>query len=218
MDVQQISSPDELEAVRAAVAEAETRSGGEIVAYVVARSDSYEEASYKAAVGGAVLSALAAGLAHGLGGLWGGWGVVWITLPALLGAALGWGLGTWWPALGRWLVDPETLELRVARRAAVAFVEEEVFATRERTGILIFLSLFEHRVEVLADAGIHARAEGAVWKSLADELAAGIRAGRAGQALIEAVERCGRLLEEGGVERREDDPDELSDEVRLRDV
>jgi putative membrane protein len=217
MDVHRFFRPEDLEAIRAAVAAAEARSGGEIVTYAVARCDPYEEARWKGAATGAVLAAVAAGFLYPLLEVWGGWGVVWLALPAVAGAAAGYLLAWGWPALQRLLVDAETRERRVRQRAQTAFLDEEVFATRDRTGVLIFLALFERRVEVLADAGIHARVAPDEWQGIAADLAAGIRRGAAPAALIAAVGRCGRLLEERRVDRRPDDADELADEPRLSD-
>lgn len=217
MDPQRFFSDQDREAIRAATAEAEGRTGGEIVSYAVERCDAYEEAAWKGAALGALALALAAGLAHWLGAFWGGWGLLWITLPAGAGAAAGFALGTWVPGLQRRLVTPEVLEQRVARRAAVAFVDEEVFATRDRTGVLLFLALFEHRVVVLADSGINARVEPAAWEAISEGIARGIREGRPAAALVEAIGACGRLLEEKGVARRPDDVDELGDELRVSD-
>lgn len=202
-------SDDDLERVRRAVEAAEERSAGEIVPYVVEASDDYEAAAWKGAALGALAGVLAAVLVHRLGGYWGGGPLVWGLLPAAAGAAAGFLAAAWALPVRRWLVPAEERELRVERRAAEAFVEREVFATRDRTGILIFLSLFERRVVVMADSGIHARVERPVWEGLADDLAAGIKAGRAAEALVEAVGRCGEILERHGVERRPDDRDEL---------
>lgn len=202
--------------IRTAAASAEARTSGEIVAYVVGQCDRYEEARYRAIAGAAVLAALAAGTLHASGGYWGGWGLFWITLPVTLAAVLAHFLVLLFPAVRRALVAEAVLERRVARRAAVAFLEEEVFNTRERTGILIFLALFEHRVVVLADSGIKAKVAESEWKSIADELAAGIREKRPAEALAGALARCGLLLEQQGVTRRADDSDELSNALRLR--
>ena len=76
---------------------------------------------------------------------------LWIALPPAAGAALGWLAALFLPDLRRALVPAEALAARVHQRATQAFVEEDVFRTRDRTGILIFISLFEHRVVVLAD-------------------------------------------------------------------
>ena len=63
------------------------------------------------------------------------------------------------PTLRRFLVSPDEMDHQVRRRALQAFVEHEVFATRERTGVLLILSLFERRVVVLGDAGINAKVQ-----------------------------------------------------------
>lgn len=224
-------SDAEMAAVRAAVAEAEKRTSGEIVPYVVPASDAYPNALWKGATLGALAGPLLAlalhfrlvrvdtemGIPFGVDRLWELWGThleLWITAPAAAGAAIGFLLAAFVPPIKRWLAGDEMLELRTRQRAEMAFLEEEVFRTRERTGILLFLSLFEHRVIVLADSGIHTLVEPGQWDGIAAGIAAGIRAGRAGDALLEAIHSCGALLERHGVARRADDLNELPDELR----
>lgn len=208
-----VFAPGELEEIARRVGVAEGSTRGEIVPYVVDASDHYPEAVWTAMALGAVLTPLAAWLLHTALGLWGGPGLPWITVPPLAGAGAGW-LATRLAAVRRALVTHDAIERRVRLRAAAAFVDEEVFDTRERTGILLFVSLFERRVLVVSDAGIEERVAQAEWDSIVGSVAAGIRAGRAGEALAEAVTRCGELLARRGVERRPDDVDELPDHVR----
>ena len=201
---------------RVGTAEGGTR--GEIVPYVVDASDAHPEALWRAATWGALLGPVAAwGLhlvLHLQLGRWPGDLALWILLPAVLGAGAGFLAARLSDPLRRALVPDDLLERRVRMRAAAAFLDEEVFDTRERSGILLFVSLFEHRVEVLADSGIEAKVAQAEWDSIAGNIAAGIRAGRAGEAMAEGVSRCGELLERRGVTIRPDDSDELSDHVR----
>jgi putative membrane protein len=136
-----------------------------------------------------------------------------MVLPAAAGAALGW-LVAQVPAVRRALAGQAVMELRVRRRAGVAFLGEEVFATRDRTGILLFLSLFEHRVVVLGDAGINARVEQAEWEGIVQTVVEGIHAGRPGPAVAAAVRECGALLARHGVVCRVDDTDELGNVLR----
>ena len=201
------------EAIRAAVEEAECATSGEIVPYVVAASDEYPNAPWRGAALGAMTLPLLAWGAHGLWGLWGGQLFVWMVLPAAAGAALGW-LVAQVPAVRRALAGQAVMELRVRRRAGVAFLEEEVFATRDRTGILLFLSLFEHRVVVLGDSGINARVDQAEWQGIVETVVAGIHAGRPGPAVAAAVRECGALLARHGVVCRVDDTDELGNVLR----
>ena len=205
------------ERIRAAVAKAEDRTSGEIVPYVVDTSDSYAGSFWLSALLGALAGPLAALAVYQRFELWGLVPMVWLLSPVFAGAIAGY-LAAWtMPAWRRWLAGEETLIRRTRRRAAVAFLEEEVFKTRDRTGILIFLSLFERRVVILGDEGINRRVQEDEWQAVVGGIVAGIHAGRHSEALVEAIDRCGVLLERRGVAIRSDDTDELSDELRRRD-
>ncbi len=205
------------DAIAAAVRAAEERTGGEIVPVVVEASDEYEVATWRAATLGALTAALVAAVVYGGAGLWSTFIVAWIALPATLGATASALLVNLWPAARRAVIGDEILQRRTMRRAYQAFLQEEVFQTRDRTGILIFLSLFEHRVVVLGDSGINARVAQEEWQGIVDGVVAGIRQGTPGPALVEAIQRCGQLLERRGVALRPDDTNELSNEVRLHE-
>lgn len=207
-------SEQDLEKIRLATERAEGRTSGEVVSYSVDRSDEYPEATWKACGLGALLAVLAATCWNAWSGHWGA-DVLWILVPPWVGAALGW-LAARNETVRRSLVSEDVLERRVRLRAESAFLEEEVFKTRDRTGVLLFLTLFEHRVVVLADEGIHQQVAQAEWKGISDRLARGIKEGRAADALIEAIRACGKLLEHRRVERRDDDENELADELRIR--
>ena len=210
-------SPEDLGEIRAATEAAERRTGGELVCVLVKRCDTYPGAPWVGATLGALGAAGAVGLWHAVA--LSAWGLDPYLLPVatLLGAAIGFLAVIALPALRRLLVPAHVLDLRVDRRAAAAFLAEEIFDTRERTGVLLFVAFFEHRVRILADSGVHHRVDDATWDAIAAELTAGIRAGRTRDALIAAIEACGEALARQGVERREDDVNELRDEPRLLD-
>jgi putative membrane protein len=207
----------DLEAIRRATGEAEQRTSGEIVPVVVGACDDYEEASWKAAAFGALAVSCLVAIVHGVGGFWLDPPWLWILGPPAIGAATGYLLGRILPAFRRAMISPDTLDLRVQRRARQAFLEEEVFATRERTGILIFLALFERRVVVLGDEAINRAVEQSEWQDIVDHLIKGIRSGRPGPALVDSIGECGLLLEKHGVEIRPDDIDELANGLRMED-
>jgi putative membrane protein len=215
MDPTRFFGEQDLQDIKAAVQRAEQATSGEIVPCVVGRSASYDETGWRGATFGALGFALAAALVHHLAGVWGLASWLWLVGPPVAGAALGFVLGAFVPAVKRLLVHPDDLARQVRERASVAFLEHEVFDTRERTGILIFLSLFERRVVVLGDSGINARVEQPEWDGLVAELAAGIKARRAAAALVAAIGTCGELLERRGVAIRPDDTDELRDDLRI---
>lgn len=216
-DVHEFFSGDDLGEIERAVKAAELRTSGEIVPYAVGRCNHYEVALWKAATLGALLGAVAAAIAFDIGGFWGQGVPLWIVAPPAAGAAIGFLLAALLPAVKRLLIPKEELAAAVASRASAAFLEQEVFKTRERTGILIFVALFERRVAVLGDSGINAKVEQGDWDAVVAEIVAGIRAGRPGAALARGIEMCGSLLERHRVERRTDDTDELDDRLRFRE-
>jgi len=198
------------DALVAAVEAAEEASGAEIVPMVVEACDGYSEADWA----GAALGALAGGLATLLLPFVGGWRPqpVWlpgtlVALCALLGV-----LSTRIPAIRRGLVGAARLDERVDAAAHVAFVRHQVFRTRDRTGILLFVARFERQVRVLADEGVYQAVERAQWDELAAQVAAGMRDRAPAEALLDAVRRTGELVSRFGPRRRDDDRNELPDD------
>ena len=113
-----------------------------------------------------------------------------------------------WPGLKRRLIHPQELTAEVREKALVSFVEQGLHETRDKTGILILISLFEHRVQVLADSGINARVPEQTWDEIVALITGGLKSGQAGTATCRAIERCAEHLEEH-FPRRDDDRDEL---------
>lgn len=208
------------ERVADAVAEAEERTAGEIVPVVIPQSGTYEVAAWRGASALALLAMAATLLVvrfytgWGLGWLFATWGVVLVTLGAGTVGAL---LGAYVPPVQRALVGADLLDETVHRRAMQAFVEEEVFDTRDRTGILLFVSLLEHRIEVLGDTGINQAVEPDDWADVVARIRTGIKNEALTNGLVDAIGMCGRLLERKGVDVRPDDEDELSNRLRTPD-
>ena len=209
------------EADRRAIAEAartaEGSTSGEIVPFVVGVCDDYPEAGWKASVLGA-LTGMAGGIVvHYLGGFWGGSLWLWVVLPLLVCAVAAALLARIFDGIRRWVIGGSTLEFRSRQRAERCFLEEEVFATRDRTGILIFVAIFEHQVVVMGDTGINRAVPEGAWDHVVEDVIAGIRARRPAAALVGAIAECGRLLAEHRLEIRPDDTDELPNELRIHE-
>ena len=162
---------------------------------------------------GALVGGVVAALVHWAWDLWAGPVALWIALPPATGAALGWLATLGSPALRRFLVPPDVMAERVRQRAFQAFVEEEVFRTRDRSGILIFVSLFEHHVVVHADRGLDGVVTPGEWEEVVAAIAASMRDGRPGPALADGIRRCAGLASR--LTRRPDDRDELPGQLRL---
>ncbi len=169
-----VFSEEDREAIRAATAEAEKRTAAELVVYVADRCEPHPEAAWKASLIGAAWGTAVTALALWLADGWSSSGTWWILVGAQLGLLAGW-IASRLESVARLLIDREALEARVRARAAEAFLEEQVFATADRTGILIFVALFEHRVIVLPDRGIADRVEPSAWNAISSDVARGIR-------------------------------------------
>jgi len=213
MKIENVFSKEDLGRIEAAVALAEERAPGEIVPYIVGRSDRYPEASWRgAAIGGAFGAAVWAVLSFGE------WAID-PTLPAIYtlgGAAAGFLLARLAP-IRRRLAGRRSLDRRVEQRARAAFLEREVFATTGRRGVLLFVSVFERRAAVLADAGIPVRSDGETWTDVTHAIAAGLEAGRPGEAISDAIARLGKILKRVSDPDAGETPDQLPNKPITRD-
>ena len=122
-------------------------------------------------------------------------------------------LFNWILALDR-IVIPKIIKAKAAAdRAARVFLECGVADTRERTGILIFVSYLEKQVIVLADKGIAKKIGQDLWNLIVSELSEEIGKKNAESALCGAVKKCGELLAQYFPADKSDNPNELSDGV-----
>lgn len=212
------------ERVGAAVTAAEASTSGEIVTILSAQSDSYGDIAlaWSALVGLAALVALALSPDFYLGlydRLTGDWAQEW---PAgkLFGVAAAVAAlkfaATWlvlrWAPLRLWLTPPPIRHARVHARALAAFRIGAERRTTGRTGILIYLSLAEHRAEIIADQTISARVSPDVWGAALSAMLVEIKAGRMADGLVAAIEQIGAILAEH-FPRDADDRNELPDRL-----
>ena len=192
--------------IRQAVAEAEARSSGEIATMVVRESERYREAEELGALLLAGLAGLILAVAlHHV--------TIWTYIPSVFVLFFP---SLWlfrrFPRLKLSFVGPGRQAEAVHERALAAFFEKELHLTGEQTGILIFISLLERKVWILGDRGINERIPPGYWRSLAAELAAGIRKGEAARALCRVIAGCGSELARH-FPRGADDRNELPDEI-----
>ena len=90
---------------------------------------------------------------------------------------------------------PHAARRALAHRAAlVQFAIRGVAKTKDRTGILIFVSLAERYARIVTDDGIAARVQQSDWQSAIDALVAHMRDGRIGDGYIAAIDICGAVL------------------------
>lgn len=210
--------------VTEAVAKAEAQTDGEIVTIVAAQSDAYHDVGLHWAIACAfVVIALAAAWPELYERIYvrllGGW---WHALPMrlfltmLLGHVILKFLALRYlltiPALRMAVTPGATRTRRVHRRAMALFRTSAENRTAGKTGILIYLSLAEHRAEILADKAISTKVDPDVWGEAMAALIEEARAGRIGHGMARAVERVGAVLAEH-LPKSEANPNELPDRL-----
>jgi putative membrane protein len=110
---------------------------------------------------------------------------------------------------------PRRARRAVAHRAAMQqFVARGISHKRDRTGILIFVSLAERYARIIADDGISARVPQSLWQAAVDALVAKMRSGRIADGFVEAVAMCGEVLAEH-FPATETSRNELADRIYL---
>ncbi|HKA81651.1 MAG TPA: TPM domain-containing protein [Xanthobacteraceae bacterium] len=90
---------------------------------------------------------------------------------------------------------PRRARRAVAHRAArEQFVARGIARKKDRSGILIFVSLAEHYARIIVDEGIAARVSQEQWQAAVDALIAHMREGRVADGFIVAIDLCGNEL------------------------
>jgi len=198
-----ISAKDE-ERISAAITEAERNTSGEIVAVLAEQSSRYQHIPFMWA---------------GLFALVIPWPLIyytwmpvqWIFLIQLL-VFLALLALAWHPRVRTSLVPKAILNANTRRRASEQFLAQNLHTTAGRTGVLIFVSLAEKRVVVIADSGIDALVPQGTWQKIVDELTADISAGRAVEGFERAIKSIGDLLA-AHFPPGDADPNELPDHL-----
>jgi len=185
--VRRYIGPKDEERIRRAVAEAESRTRGEIVPMIVHASDSYAHLHVAGGIAIAV-TAFVMGMV-----LWPRSHPSWFLMLELLGYVLG-DLLFRIDGLKRLFLTKREMEAKVFDRALRAFYEHELHKTREASGILILASLLERRVQILADRGIHEKVGEAEWRKAANVLTRALKEKHTGDGFCEAIAICGEVL------------------------
>lgn len=210
--------------VAEAVAQAELGTSGEIVTVLARRSDDYADVALHWAVLAMllVLALLA----------WQPWPIEWLhsrmidpwaqTVPAhwYLTAALVVTALTFFAV--RLLLAKDSLRIalapgstktrRVHARALTLFRTSAEKRTQGSTGVLLYLSLAEHRAEIIADSAIHSKVTPDVWGAAMAALLAEVKQGRPAEGMAAAVTQIGLVLAPH-FPRAADDVNELPDRL-----
>ena len=215
---------DDHKLVSQAVAEAEKTTNGEIVTIVADVSDDYRETAYVwASLAALAVLALFAlfpdfyiSKINWLTGEWNGEysNAEYLAIAGSV-ALLKW-LAVWfilhWQPLRMLLTLPYAKRRAVQMRAIDLFKVGTESRTVGREGILVYLSLKEHRAEIVADEAIVNKVSGEVWGDAMLALIEQTRAGQPGAGMAEAVKQIGVVLSEH-LPKSDGDANELPDRL-----
>ena len=182
-------------ALEQAIAGLEAQTGVQLVTAVIGKADSYVELPWKAFALGTAFAALALVVADALSPRWTGADSALIFAVAILGAgAVSALLAVAAPAYARLFLRATRRDLEVRHYAQAFFLRRELFATRGRNGILLLVALFERKVEILPDVGLHARFDRTDGRTVIDAMTPLLRERRCFGALQQGVVRLEALL------------------------
>ena len=205
----------DLDRIKAAVKQAEEKISGEIVPVFVERSGYYAIANYRGAMVAATLAFVTIIIIDRYVTELSVVDPLLIFLVVFLAGLLG-ALATHTiDLLKRSMLSRIHMDQGTRKRAENAFLEEEVFNTRHRTGIMIFVSFFEHEIMVIADRGISKVVEQKEWDRMVQKIIEKIRMGKVTDGIEAAILRCGEILLEKGFVKTPDDINELRDDLRI---
>lgn len=206
--IESFLSAADRERITAAVADAERHTSGEIVCMIVPASYAYPMAAILGAT--AIALPLALVSTHLVGGwLWIGTQNMWLFIGifALFFALLHW-IVKRLPALKRLFISQREIDAEVEEAAVNAFYKRGLYKTRYANGVLLFISVFEHKVWLLADKGVQAKVPQAEWDRLVGRITRRFRARQRSEAICEAIQTIGSLLR-AHFPIKPDDTDEL---------
>ena len=100
----------------------------------------------------------------------------------------------WLTPLRLALVPRAVKRARAHRAALEQFAIRRIAATKNRCGVLIFVSLAERYARIVADEGIATKVPAAEWQAAIDALIAEMKTGRIAEGFVAAIGRCGDVL------------------------
>ena len=139
-----------------------------------------------------------------------------ILLTVLLGFISGVLLTHFFPVLRLPFIPDSEVEAEVDRAAAAAFQQNRLRNTKDSTGILIYISLYEHQVRIMGDDAISAKLSQADWSRICDSIVTNFRQKQYTTGIVDGITQTGNLLAEH-FPINADDKDELANELIIVD-
>ncbi len=209
-----ILSDQECSRLDALVVETENRTGTQIVLSVIQRSDAYEELPWKAfAMGASVSGLLLLLLDWSFCERYADVSALIMVVVMLASGALSALLAIMLPRFAKCFLSGYRSETEVRQYAISLFLERQLFATRNRTGILLLVSLFERRVVILPDKGVDGRLTDEDIGSIIAVMVPFLKRNEVGRAFNAGVEYLSSILPSSPIDVVSDElPNEIIEE------
>ncbi len=209
------------DAIKQAIVQAEQNTSGEIIPVIASASGRYDRAED---IFGLLFSLLCVAI---------GWGLFhnnaptddWssfnfdltaILLTMFLSFIIGVLLTHLCPVLRSPFITKQEMEEEVDHAAATAFQHNRLRNTADSTGILIYISLYEHQVKVVGDDGISAKLTHPDWQHICDAIIKEFKEKQYTNGIVDGIDLSGKLLAEH-FPIKEGDQDELANELIIID-
>ena len=202
----------EASAIEARSREVEARVGLQVIAAIIGKADAHVELPWKAFALGAVLSALALVVADAVRPQWitaNAALVDTVTILSVGGASAL--LAIFVPAYARIFLRSTRRDFEVRRHAESLFLRHEMFRTGERNAVLILVSCFERRVEILTDVGLQRSVSEPEWRPVIARMTPLLRERRFADALQAGLAGAEELLAAKGLRAAPGADNELPD-------
>ncbi len=204
-------TPQEQEKIVACVKRAEHSTSGEIVPMIVSTSGSYQISAVLASLSVAAPIALIIVELLQMYGLMGRAGVYLFLLVSAVGCCVLYYLmvkeGRLTALFRHFLFHQEVAE-EVEKSALAAFYSEGLYRTAQENGVLLYVSILERKLWILADRGIDQKVTAGEWERIAADAGSKIADGRACDAICDAVDAIAAVMKQH-FPYQDDDKDEL---------
>lgn len=194
----------DIETIKDAVRKAELKTSGEIVPVLLTKSDQYVYTHYLSALIFTLLSVVTT--SYNLMEL-----EINHLFTSCIFSIIGFLLPFWSPYKRLLLTKNETDE-EVRQRTLEAFYSNNLHQTKDSTGVLIFISLLERRINIIGDKGINQKVDQDFWDNEVEVLSKSIKSKKVISGLTEVIIDIGDKLEEY-FPIKNDDQNELKNEL-----
>ena len=202
----------EAKAIETQVAAIEARAGVQIVTAIIGRAHAHGDLPWKAFALGAAFAGLVVVAGDWLRPDWlSAHAALLHALVILGGGALSATAALFVPAYARLFLHINRRDAEVRRYAESLFLRRQLFHTRDRNGILVLVSRYERRVEIVADIGFDGHIGEPEWRSVIARMTPLLAADATAAALQQGLARLDELLAAKGMRGAPGSGNELAD-------